>query len=80
MIGTLIESDISTTKDNKTNYILSIQAKFQYYGKVKTKIIDVKVTEDEYKKLSGQLGKQIDLDVIIPLPDFPLVTKNLTLQ
>ena len=69
----IVEFESGRTKEGKEYFRMSVQGKFSNYGKLKTKIVDVNLTEDEYKKYSVMSeGKELDLNFVIPLPQFPL--------
>ena len=74
MTARLVEFDTGITKDNKPYYKMGVIGKFQYFGKIKTKIVDISLTLDEYEKYSkSKEGDILNLDVLFPLPQFPLV-------
>jgi len=51
---------------------MNVLGKFNSFGKLKTSTVDVNLTKEQYEKYKTLEGKKVDLDFVIPKPQFPL--------
>ena len=77
---TIIEFDVGVTKDGKQYRRMNVLGKFNSFGKMKTCTVDVNLTEEEYNFYVSHVGKKVELNFIIPLPQFPLSLEPLSTQ
>ena len=69
----ILEFDVGVSpKDGKPFFRMNVLGQFSNYGKLKTCTVDVNLTAQQYDKYSKLVGKKVELDFIIPKPDFPL--------
>jgi len=68
----IIEFDTGMTKDNKAYYRMNVLGKFASFGKLKTSTVDVNLTPEQYEKYKTLEGKKVELDFVIPKPEYPL--------
>jgi len=80
MEATIIEFDVGVTKDGKTYRRMNVLGKFNSFGKMKTSTVDINLTEEEYDFYAPHVGKRMDFNFIIPLPQFPLSLEPLSTQ
>lgn len=52
---------------------------FSSYGNSEPATVTISLRPDEYEILKAHKGKQVDLDIVIPLPTFPLSLNSLNL-
>ena len=45
---------------------------FANYGKIEPATVKVNLTDAQYDKLRTMQGKEMELDIVVPLPQFPL--------
>ena len=68
----ILEFDTGLTKEGKPYYRMNVLGKFNSFGKLKTSTVDVNLTKEQYEKYKTLEGKKVDLDFVIPKPQFPL--------
>jgi hypothetical protein len=68
----VIELDTGVKKDGSTYYQATVMGKFNSFGKLKMSTVEVNLTVEQYKIFEKYIGKNIDLDFVIPKPSFPL--------
>ena len=59
-------------KTGETNFAMTILANFSSYGSIRPASAQVKLNSETYEKYKTQIGKEVDLDVVIPTPEYPL--------
>ena len=50
---------------------------FASYGNLQPATVEISLTADEFSILSKKKGNKVDLDLVIPLPTFPLTLNSL---
>lgn len=60
------------TKTGEVNYAMTILSNFSSYGAVRPASAQVKLDANTYSKYKDMVGKEVTLDVVMPLPDYPL--------
>jgi len=72
----------TTTKDGEKKYRAVVLAPVSDYGTIKNKTFEIEITPEEYSKLLQFKGKMqpIEVDVVLPLPQFPLQGRILGLN
>lgn len=69
---TLLEVFEKADKNGEFKHSMNVLGTFSSYGVNKMKAVDVTLTADEYAIYSPKIGQKIEIDVVVPLPDFPL--------
>ena len=65
-------------KSGEVKYKAIGLGKFSSYGNTQPATVEISLRPDEFEKLKGQKGKTLDLDIVVPLPTFPLSLNNLS--
>ena len=71
----ILQVDTKTDKLGEVKYDMTVLSNFSSYGVVRPATVQVKLNADSYAKYKEHVGKQLELDVVIPLPDYPLHLK-----
>lgn len=71
---TILQFDERKNSDTgEISYYARALADFVEFGKIKPATFDLKLPNSDYvDKLKQHLGKKVDLDVLIPKPNYPL--------
>lgn len=75
----LLDVTEKVSKQGVVTYSAVGLGNFSDFGNVRPATVVVKLTSEQYAKLKTFKGKEIDLDVIIPLSTFPLSLNSLNL-
>ena len=59
-------------KTGETKYKAIALGTFSSYGNTQPATVEILLRSEEFDKLKQQKGKKVDLDIVIPLPTFPL--------
>lgn len=66
-------------KSGEIKYKAIALGTFSSYGNSQPATVEISLRPDEYEVLKGQKGKKVDLDIVIPLPSFPLTLNSLNI-
>lgn len=66
-------------KSGEMRYKAIALGTFSSYGNSQPATVEITLQSDEYNKLKAFKGKEVDLDIVIPLPAFPLSLKTLNI-
>lgn len=73
MKATILHIEAPTNKKTgELNHAMTILGTFSSYGAVRPASAQVKLTPEQYEKYKGLVGKEVELDVVMPLPEYPL--------
>lgn len=45
---------------------------FSSFGNLQPATVEISLTPEQFEKLKVQKGKKVELDIVVPLPTFPL--------
>jgi len=60
-------------KTGEITYLAVGLGTFNSFGKIKKATVDINLTKEQYEKYKKEEGKIVDLDVVMPLPNFPMI-------
>ena len=66
-------------KSGEVKYKAIALGTFSSYGNSQPATVEVSLNQDQYNKLKSQKDKVVDLDIVIPLPTFPLSLNSLNI-
>ena len=69
---TLLDLQEKVSKDGDVSYNATVLGKVVDYGTIKPATIDVSVDSRSYVAMKPFVGKDIELDIVIPKPQYPL--------
>lgn len=72
--------DVQTVTSKKTGevkYKAVGLGTFSSFGNLQPATVEISLKPEEYEKLKEHKGKKLDLDIVIPLPTFPLSLNSL---
>jgi len=76
MKAQILQVDASANKKSgEMQYAMTILSQFLSFGQVRPATAQVKLDSDSYEKYKQHEGKEVDLNIIMPLPDYPLRLK-----
>ena len=59
-------------KTGEISYDMTVLSDFVSYGVLRPSTVQVKLDSTSFAKYSEYIGKTVEIDVLIPLPDYPL--------
>lgn len=74
--------DVQETQNKKTGEVKRkaiALGTFSSYGNTQPATVEIQLRENEYKELKEFVNEEVDLDIVIPLPTFPLSLNSLSL-
>lgn len=74
--------DVQETLNKKTGEVKHkaiALGKFSSYGNTQPATVEIQLRDNEYKELKELIGEEVDLDIVIPLPTFPLTLNSLSI-
>lgn len=69
---TILSCEERETKEGEIKYSMNVLGAFAVFAKPKLKAVDISLTYSEYVNYSTKVGEKVTIDVLIPLPDYPL--------
>lgn len=66
-------------KSGEVKYKAIALGTFSSYGNTQPATVEIQLQQNEYKELKELKGEEVDLDIVIPLPTFPLTLKSLSI-
>ena len=66
-------------KTGEMKYKAIALGKFSSYGNTQPATVEITLNQEQFDKLKTYKDKVVDLDIVIPLPTFPLSLKSLNL-
>jgi len=72
----IIEVLSNLNKDGVMVYKMGVMGTFTDYGKPRLKVVDVTLTSGEFELYNKNVGKTMDVDLVMPVPQFPLTIRK----
>ena len=72
----IIEVLSNLNKEGVMVYKMGVMGTFIDYGKLRLKVIDVTLTLGEFELYNKNVGKTMDVDLVVPVPQFPLTIRK----
>ena len=66
-----VKEDVNK-KSGEVKLVAVALGEFSNYGKIEPSTVKLNLTQDQYNVLKNAVGKEVDIDVVVPLPQYPL--------
>lgn len=63
-------------KTGEIKKVAVVLGEFSNYGKIEPATVKINLTDNQFEKLSAMQGKEVELDIVVPLPQYPLSLKE----
>jgi hypothetical protein len=73
-----VKQDVSKKTGEVKKNLIALGT-FSNYGNVEPATVKISLNDEQFEKLLPYKGKKVDLDVVVPLPTFPLTLNSLNL-
>lgn len=59
-------------KSGEVKLVAVALGNFSNYGKIEPATVKLNLNEAQFKTLKTQIGKEVEIDIVVPLPQYPL--------